>query len=250
MKFLVLLLVGFVLYLISRSYKTEKFVNINLNVKDRYTGDLMHHEAGLLVALMAKVAKADGQVSELEAQVLKHTFSDISSHFENQEEIREKLKEIFSKEKDSFDNTVDVCNKLYKLTSNDYAKRVKVLEYLLNLAFIDKDFSKTEEMIVEDIASALKIKQSDYENIVQNFKNFYANAAQNASKTLEEAYAILEINEQSDDKTIKNAYRALVKKYHPDIITGQGASQNIIDEATSKLQEINEAYQMIKESKK
>ena len=105
-------------------------------------------------------------------------------------------------------------------------------------------------MIVEDIASALKIKQSDYENIVQNFKNFYANAAQNASKTLEEAYEILGINEQSDDKTIKNAYRALVKKYHPDIITGQGAAQNIIDEATSKLQEINEAYQMIKESKK
>jgi len=250
MKILVLLFIGFILYLISRSYKTEKFVNINLKGKDNFTGDLMHHEAGLLVALMAKVAKADGQVSELEAQVLKHTFSDISSHFQNQEEIRNKLKDIFSREKESFDNTIDICNKLYKLTSGDYGKRIKVLEYLLNLAFIDKDFSNTEEMIIEDISKALNIKAMDYSKLVQNFKDFYANAAQNASKTLDEAYDILGINKNSDDKSIKNAYRALVKKYHPDIITGQGASQNIIDEATSKLQEINEAYEMIKESKK
>ena len=52
----------------------------------------MHHEAGLLVALMAKVSKADGQVCELEAEVLKHTFTDISSHFQNADEVRENLK--------------------------------------------------------------------------------------------------------------------------------------------------------------
>ena len=34
-----------------------------------------------------------------------------------------------------------------------------------------------------------------------------------------------------------------------DIITGQGASQNIIDEATTKLQEINEAYEIIKKNR-
>ena len=48
---------------------------------------------------------------------------------------------------------------------------------------------------------------------------------------------------------LKKNYRNLVKKYHPDIITGQGASQNIIDEATTKLQEINEAYEIIKKQR-
>jgi len=41
----------------------------------------------------------------------------------------------------------------------------------------------------------------------------------------------------------------LVKKNHPDIITGQGATQSIIDEATEKLQEINAAYEIIKKEK-
>mgnify|MGYP000143707800 FL=1 len=48
---------------------------------------------------------------------------------------------------------------------------------------------------------------------------------------------------------IKKAYRKLVKEHHPDIVTGQGASQSIIEEATAKLQVINEAYELIKKSK-
>ncbi|WP_428026686.1 TerB family tellurite resistance protein [Arcobacter sp.] len=249
MKLLVLLFIGVVLYFIARSYKTEKFENIKFNIKENFQGDLLHHEAGLLIALMAKVAKADGGVCELEAEMLKHTFTDISSHFENSTEIREKLKQIYNQEKKTFDNTLDIAQKLLKLTKNDYQKRAKILEYLLNLAFIDKNFSEAEQMICEDIANALEIKPADFNQMVNNFKNFYASQAQNHATTLEQAYKILESTKEDDDKTIKNNYRKLVKKHHPDIISGQGASQNIIDEATKKLQEINEAYEMIKKSR-
>jgi DnaJ like chaperone protein len=113
MEIVVLLIVIVILFFIGKNYKTEEFKNINLKAKDRFEGDLLHHEAGLLVALMAKVSKADGKVCELEAEVLKHTFNDISSHFENAEEIREKLKVLYENEKHSFDNLIDICNKLY-----------------------------------------------------------------------------------------------------------------------------------------
>lgn len=246
MKLIFLLIVGIILYFIARNYKTEKFENIKLDIKERFDGDLMNHKAGLLVALMAKVAKADGQVCELEAEMLKHTFTDISRHFENQEEIREKLKQIYAKEKESFDNTIEICDKLYKVTKNHYQKRVKIIEYLLNLAFIDKDFSQTEFMIAEDIANALKIKRADFENLVNRFENFYRQQKENQALSLEKAYVILESNENDDNNTLKKNYRKLVKQHHPDIVSGQGASQSIIDEATSKLQEINEAYEIIK----
>ena len=131
MEIVVLLVVIAILFFIGKNYKTEEFKNINLKRKDRFDGDLLHHEAGLLVALMAKVSKADGKVCELEAEVLKHTFNDISSHFENNEEIREKLKVLYKKEKESFDNMIIICEKLYSLTKNDYNKRAKFMEYLL-----------------------------------------------------------------------------------------------------------------------
>ncbi|RXK00979.1 molecular chaperone DjlA [Arcobacter sp. CECT 8986] len=249
MKFLFLLIVGFILFLISKNYKTEKFANINLKMKEKFDGDLMQHEAGLLVALMAKVAKADGQVSELEAQLIKHTLGDISRHFQNEEEIKEKLKEIYNKEKSSFDNTIEVCKNLYNLTSNNYEKRVKIMEYLLNLAFIDGDFSNTELMITEDISNALKIKRVDFEKLVSAFEMFYKQQKESESLSLDKAYEVLGASQNDDDATLKKKYRSLVKRHHPDIIAGQGASQNIIDEATKKLQEINQAYEQVKKSR-
>ncbi len=249
MEIVVLLVVIAILFFIGKNYKTEEFKNINLKTKDRFEGDLLHHEAGLLVALMAKVSKADGKVCELEAEVLKHTFTDISSHFENAEEIREKLKKLYDSEKQSFDNLIDICNKLYNLTKHEYHKRVKIMEYLLNLAFIDKEFSSTEKMITEDISNALKIKIEDFNNLIHTFESFYAQQASNKAISLEKAYEILESNPSDDATILKKNYRSLVKKHHPDIISGQGAAQNIIDEATKKLQEINEAYELIKKDK-
>ncbi|MBU0925980.1 TerB family tellurite resistance protein [bacterium] len=249
MELIVILVVVVILYLIGKNYKTEEFKNINLKRKDRFEGDLLNHEAGLLVALMAKVAKADGKVCELEAELLKHTFTDISSHFENSEEIKEKLKALYTKEKQSFDNMIIICEKLYNLTKNDYTKRAKIMEYLLNLAFIDKEFSKTEKMITEDISNALKIKKDDFERLIVTFEAFYSQQAASKAISLEKAYEILESKIDDDNATLKKNYRSLVKKHHPDIISGQGASQNIIDEATKKLQEINEAYEMIKKDR-
>ena len=85
--------------------------------------------------------------------------------------------------------------------------------------------------------------------MIKTFKTFYAQQASSKAISLEKAYEILESNISDDAATLKKNYRTLVKKYHPDIITGQGASQNIIDDATKKLQEINEAYEMIKKDK-
>ncbi|AXK48918.1 molecular chaperone DjlA [Aliarcobacter trophiarum LMG 25534] len=249
MELVVLAIVIAILFFIGKNYKTEEFKNINLNKKEFFRGDLLGHEAGLLVALMSKVAKADGKVGELEAELIKHTLNDISSHFENNEELREKLKNLYNQEKENFSNLITICDRLYLLTKNNYEKRLKYMEYLLNLAFIDGDFSKQEQEITEDIAQALKVDQKDYFNLISNFENFYKNRANEKALSLEKAYEVLETNQNDSDEILKKNYRNLVKKYHPDIITGQGATQNIIDEATKKLQELNEAYEIIKKQR-
>jgi len=198
MELVVLAVVIVILIFIGKNYKTEEFKNINLKRKEIFQGDMLHHEAGLLVALMAKVSKADGQVCELEAEVLKLTFTDIAMHFENSDEVREKLKKLYEVEKNSFENLIEICNRLYSLTKNDYAKRHKIMEYLLNLAFIDGDFSDAERMITEDIANALKIEVEDFNRLVQNFVSFYEQQASNNALSLEKAYEILE-SSPSDD---------------------------------------------------
>jgi len=248
-QLLVVLIVIVVFYMLNKNYRSSDFKYIKQDIKQKLKGKLKEHEAGLLISLMAKVSKADGHISELEEELLNHTFIDISKHFENSEEIKDELKKLYQEEIKTFDNTIDIANKYYKLTRKDYKKRLKTIEYLLNLAFIDGEFSQTEFMIIEDISKAFKISNTDLNKIINQFKSFYKQRETSETVTLEKAYKILNSSKLEDMKTIKKRYRELVKQNHPDIITGQGASKSMIDLATKKLQEINEAYELIKKER-
>ena len=59
----------------------------------------------------------------------------------------------------------------------------------------------------------------------------------------EDPYKILGVNPDASDEEIKRAYRALAKKYHPDRNPGD-------QEAARKMQEVNAAYEQIKNPQK
>ena len=54
-------------------------------------------------------------------------------------------------------------------------------------------------------------------------------------------YEVLGVSEGASEEEIKKAYKELVKKYHPDRYQNNPLS----DLAEEKLQEINEAYDML-----
>ena len=56
-------------------------------------------------------------------------------------------------------------------------------------------------------------------------------------------YEILGVSESATDEEIKEAYRKLAKKYHPDRYVDDGLKEL----ATEKMQQINEAYDTIKD---
>ena len=59
------------------------------------------------------------------------------------------------------------------------------------------------------------------------------------------------MSKQSDDEAhIKKTYRNLVRQYHPDIIKSQDKDDSYMEEATAKMQEINQAYDIIKKINK
>jgi len=56
---------------------------------------------------------------------------------------------------------------------------------------------------------------------------------------MDDPYKILGVSPDASDEEIKKAYRALAKKYHPDLNPGDPV-------AAQKMQEVNAAYDMIK----
>lgn len=53
-------------------------------------------------------------------------------------------------------------------------------------------------------------------------------------------YEILEVNQKASKEVIEKAYKVLVKKYHPDLYTGEKRQY-----AETKIKEINEAYKIL-----
>jgi len=206
-------------------------------------------ELGLFVALIAKVAKADGRVHELEAELIGNIFNDISKAFgeSHKEKVRELLKEVFNREKEIIRNVDDLALRLQSQTRGDRQKRLMMLTFLINLAYIDGELSHAEENLIIKIAAFLEISGGEVEGIMQRFASmFNANASQSS---VDDAYAALGVSRNDDLGTIKKRYRSLVKKYHPDIMKAKGASEEYIKDATQKVQKINTAYEMIKKER-
>lgn len=59
-------------------------------------------------------------------------------------------------------------------------------------------------------------------------------------------YKVLGVSPEATDEEIKSTYRQLVKKYHPD----NYADSPLADLANEKMQEINEAYDMVMKSRR
>jgi DnaJ like chaperone protein len=197
---------------------------------------------------VAKVAKADGRVQELEAQLIGMMFDDISKIFDEKEKVRAIMKEIFNEEKERDDDTKQIAQALNTLLGRSHLKRKHFVGFLIQLAFIDNGISTEEEIVLHEIMQELNIPDSVYDEIVNKFENMMKNKQQTMSS--KEAYEILGVKETDDMDTIKKAYRKLIHKYHPDIISSQNKDEAYMEEATAKTQEINQAYQVIKGNKK
>jgi len=246
---ILLAILGAVFYWIFKSYakytdySKEAFKNFSVSKESIQNSDL-----GLFVALVAKVAKADGKVDALEAELVGIMFDDISALFPEPHRTKDILKEIFNEQKDISGNTQDIARKLSHSIKRDKAKQHHFMGFLIQLSFVDGEVSKSEESVLASIAEALEFDPKVYHAIFEQFEKMMHNITPKAN--IADAYKLLGVNESDDMDVIKKAYRKLVREYHPDIIKSQGKDDAYMQEATAKTQEINQAYEMIKSHRK
>ncbi|MDF1882211.1 TerB family tellurite resistance protein [Sulfurimonas sp. MAG313] len=243
-------IVFYVFYRVYKSYKTfqhvyytqAQFKNMTITKEA-----IAQSELGLFTALCAKVAKADGHIDELEAELIGNMFNDISKVFPEPHTVKAYLKEIFSEEKQRPRNLDSVVSQLYVLVHRDKAKRQMMMSFLIHIAFIDGKVTAAEENILTKIAAFLHFSGAELEAMMKHFQSSFSEVKTQSS--IAQAYETLGANAEDDLKTIKKKYRSLVKKYHPDIIQAQGADEHYIEDAMQKTQGINEAYEIIKKEK-
>ena len=207
-------------------------------------------EAKFLVSLLAKVAKSDGRVSELEARLITQVLDDLSQKVSGVSGVREYLKEVYNSQKENVDNAYETARN-YKRTFNlNYDTCVARLTFFLNLAYIDGEFNKSEQDVIRNIAYGFGIDKETLDEIIYKFDSFYGSrfgADHDEISQENDAFEVLGLSKNASLDEVKARYKELVRQYHPDILMGRGESKEVIERSTKKLQEINEAYGRLKE---
>ena len=210
----------------------------------------MFEEAKFLVSLLAKVAKSDGRVNELEARLISETLDDITLRLGNDVAMRAELKQIYNREKETVHNAYFIARQYrdrFRLSQDAAAAKIS---FLLNLAYIDGEFNKSEQDVIRNIAYGFGIDKETLDEIIYKFDSFYGSrfgADRDEVSRENDAFEVLGLSKNASLDEVKARYKELVRQYHPDILMGRGESKEVIERSTKKLQEINEAYGRLKE---
>ncbi len=207
-------------------------------------------EAKFLVSLLAKVAKSDGRVSELEARLITQVLDDLSQKVSGVSGVREYLKEVYKSQKENIDNAYETARNYKRAFNLNYDTCVARLTFFLNLAYIDGEFNKSEQDVIRNIAYGFGIDKETLDEIIFKFDSFYGSrfgADHDEISQENDAFEVLGLSKNASLDEIKARYKELVRQYHPDILMGRGESKEVIERSTKKLQEINEAYGRLKD---
>lgn len=208
------------------------------------------NEAKFLVSLLAKVAKSDGRVSELEARLITQVLDDLSQKVSGVSGVREYLKEVYNSQKENVDNAYETARNYKRAFNLNYDTCVARLTFFLNLAYIDGEFNKSEQDVIRNIAYGFGIDKETLDEIIFKFDSFYGSrfeADHDEISQENDAFEVLGLSKNASLDEVKVRYKELVRQYHPDILMGRGESKEVIERSTKKLQEINEAYGRLKE---
>ena len=208
------------------------------------------NEAKFLVSLLAKVAKSDGRVSELEARLITQVLDDLSQKVSGVSGVREYLKEVYNSQKENVDNAYETARNYKRAFNLNYDTCVARLTFFLNLAYIDGEFNKSEQDVIRNIAYGFGIDKETLDEIIYKFDSFYGSrfgADHDEISQENDAFEVLGLSKNASLEEVKARYKELVRQYHPDILMGRGESKEVIERSTKKLQEINEAYGRLKE---
>ena len=182
-----------------------------------------------LFACLAKIAKADGQVTKEEINKIEDF---ITQKFNLDGEQRNFAINIFQKAKDdnvSFDAYAKQLAGLLKRSPNSL---IIFYELLFELAMADGELHPNEEKLLKKAPRIFGFNDGLYNQLFQK----YGLKTQNF-------YEVLGVSKQMDFDEIRKIYLKKRREFHPDKLISKGLPEELIEKAKEKFIEIQEAYE-------
>ncbi|MFW5694745.1 MAG: TerB family tellurite resistance protein [Alkalispirochaeta sp.] len=184
-----------------------------------------------LFSILGKLAKADGQVTREEGEQVVAFLDQMNVHGQQ----RSFAIRVFNEAKDSPYRVEDFARQFAEFSRGRHDLRSSMMDMLFRIALADGQFHPAEDAMIASVAGVLGISNQELQAIRERYV-----------ATTHQAYATLGISPDADDDEVKSAYRKLVQEHHPDRIVSEGMPEEFVKYATTRFQEIQDAWQKIR----
>lgn len=196
------------------------------------TGDVRRAETSVaftmaVIALSAKMAKADGVVLGIEKDAFFKAFRVAAAEAGN-------VDRVFQLAQQDTAGFELYAEQIARSLDGDQILLVDVLDSLFHIATADRAMHPGEDAFLREVAHRFGLTDS-------TFRHRRAQFVVDASSP----YDVLGLDPAASDGALKTRHRKLVRENHPDLMIGRGLPPETVALATRRLAAINDAYRII-----
>lgn len=202
-------------------------------------------------SVMGKIAKSDGRVSEQEIAMARHVMARMALN----ETQRLEAMRLFNEGKSPEFSAEIILGELAEVIGRRMTLAQIFLEIQLQAAYADGQLTVNERDVLHTISTHLGINRVQFEIIHQRIRAQMHFSDQQRRSTapaenLDNAYQILGVGKGDSDADVKKAYRRQMNQHHPDKLVARGLPPEMMAIAKEKTQDIQRAYEQIKQARK
>jgi DnaJ like chaperone protein len=181
-----------------------------------------------VIALSAKMAKADGIVTEDEVRAFERLFRVAPEETAN-------VRRVFDLARRDTAGFEVYAAQIARLFADNPALLEDILDGLFEIAKADGVLHPGEAAFLERVAEIFGFAPNEFRRI----------RASHFAPDKADPYVVLGVAYDASDDEIRHTYRRLVRENHPDSLIGRGVPEEFVRLATDKLAAINGAYDKI-----
>lgn len=181
-----------------------------------------------VIALGAKMAKADGRVTRDEVTAFREVF-------QIAKEDEAAAARVFNLARQDVAGFEDYAKSVKKMYGSDCRPLMDLLDGLFHIAMADGEYHPGEDAFLARVAEIFDV----------NDRAFRALRARYVPEALRDPYDVLGVTPDAPLSEIKLAYRTLVRETHPDRMIARGVPEEALQLANDRMSEINAAWDEI-----
>jgi len=184
-----------------------------------------------VIALGAKMAKADGQVTRDEVTAFRQVFYIATSD----EKAAARVFDLARQDVAGFE---EYANRIARMFRENTVVLCDLMEGLFHIANADGEYHPNEDQFLERVAQIFGLSDVRFQQLRARFVD-------NAEP---DPYTILGVTADQSLEDIRKAWRQLVRESHPDQMLARGVPEEAIRMAERRMVDINRAWEKIQES--